>query len=186
MLLRCQKWRNHRVTPFGNPHAVAPKRPQLSGQAVSMAFVKAGLAQSVHAGLEMFLRSEASRTARQFPDYPPALALSHQPFLLVSTYPVEEAGFDKINGLVNRSRTARESLLARCDNALQGNVVRSLIRPPRRWILPNRPMSARAGRRKPATQGETPDQVARINDDDPARSRALRFHLLSGPFRGGD
>jgi hypothetical protein len=66
---------HHRVTPFGHQHAVAPNHPLPSGQAASMALVEAVLAQaSVHAGLEMFLRSEASRTARQFPDFPPALS----------------------------------------------------------------------------------------------------------------
>jgi hypothetical protein len=43
--------------------------------------------------------------------------LSHQPFLLVSTYPLAGAGFNKVNGLASQSRTAREPLLARCDNA---------------------------------------------------------------------
>ena len=34
------------------------------------------------------------------------MALSHQPFLLVSTYPLAEVGFNKVNGLANQSRTA--------------------------------------------------------------------------------
>ena len=41
-------------------------------------------------------------------------ALSHQPFLLFSTYPAAEACFNKINGLSKQPRTAREPLLARC------------------------------------------------------------------------
>src|SRR5271170_4431435 len=45
-------------------------------------------------------------------------ALSHQPFLLGCTYLSAEAGFNKVNGLENQLRTAREPLLARCDNAL--------------------------------------------------------------------
>ena len=44
-------------------------------------------------------------------------ALSHQPFLLVSTYLLAGVGFNKVNGLANQSMTAREPLLARCDNA---------------------------------------------------------------------
>jgi hypothetical protein len=43
--------------------------------------------------------------------------MSHQPFLLVSTY-FHGPGFNKVNGLANQSRTAREPLLARCDNAM--------------------------------------------------------------------
>jgi hypothetical protein len=46
-----------------------------------------------------------------------ALALSHEPFLLVCTYHLARAGFNKVNGLANQSRRAREPLLARCDNA---------------------------------------------------------------------
>jgi hypothetical protein len=44
-------------------------------------------------------------------------ALSHQPFLLGCTYLLAEVGFNKVNGLENQLRTAREPLLARCDNA---------------------------------------------------------------------
>jgi hypothetical protein len=42
-------------------------------------------------------------------------ALSHQPFLLGCTHLLAEVGFNKVNGLENQSRTAREPLLARCD-----------------------------------------------------------------------
>jgi hypothetical protein len=31
-------------------------------------------------------------------------ALSHQPFLLVSTYPLAEVGFNRVNGLANQSK----------------------------------------------------------------------------------
>ena len=44
-------------------------------------------------------------------------ALSHQPFLLISTYHFARAGLNKINGLGIRSRTASAPILARCDNA---------------------------------------------------------------------
>ena len=44
-------------------------------------------------------------------------ALSHQPFLLISTYHFARAGLNKINGLGIRSRTANAPILARCDNA---------------------------------------------------------------------
>jgi hypothetical protein len=53
----------------------------------------------------------ARRTARL------AGALSHQPFLLISTYRFAGAGFNKVNGLGIRSRTASAPILARCDNA---------------------------------------------------------------------
>jgi hypothetical protein len=54
----------------------------------------------------------ARRTARL------AGALSHQPFLLISTYRFAGAGFNKVNWLGVRSRTASAPILARCDNAL--------------------------------------------------------------------
>ena len=44
-------------------------------------------------------------------------ALSHQPFLLVSTYPLAQVVFNKVNGLANQSRKVRGPLLARRDNA---------------------------------------------------------------------
>jgi autotransporter-associated beta strand protein len=44
-------------------------------------------------------------------------ALSHQPFLLISTYRFARAGLNKINGLGIRSKTASAPILARCDNA---------------------------------------------------------------------
>src|ERR1700722_14465069 len=47
-------------------------------------------------------------------------ALSHQPFLLISTYRFAGTGFNKVNGLGIRSRTASAPILARCDNACQG------------------------------------------------------------------
>jgi hypothetical protein len=47
-------------------------------------------------------------------------ALSHQSLLLVSTYPLAGAWFNKINYLTNISMTAREPLLARRDNARCG------------------------------------------------------------------
>jgi hypothetical protein len=43
--------------------------------------------------------------------------LSHQPFLLISTYRFARAGLNKINGLGIRSKTASAPILARCDNA---------------------------------------------------------------------
>jgi hypothetical protein len=43
--------------------------------------------------------------------------LSHQPFLLISTYRFAGVGFNKVNGLGIRSRTASAPILARCDNA---------------------------------------------------------------------
>ena len=46
-----------------------------------------------------------------------AKALSHQPLLLVSTYPLAGFWSNKINYLTNISMTAREPLLARRDNA---------------------------------------------------------------------
>jgi len=45
------------------------------------------------------------------------MVLSHEPFLLVCTYHLARAGFNKVNGLANQSRRAREPLLARCGNA---------------------------------------------------------------------
>ena len=62
-----------RRAPQGHPirhhQAVTPTRPS---EAASMAFVWAALVQAiVHAGLEMFSQSDASRTARQFQDYTP-------------------------------------------------------------------------------------------------------------------
>ena len=45
------------------------------------------------------------------------VALSHQPFLLISTYRFAGAGFNKVNWLGVRSRTASAPILARCDNA---------------------------------------------------------------------
>ena len=42
-------------------------------------------------------------------------ALSHQSFLLGCTYLLAEVGFNKVNGLENQLRRAREPLLARCD-----------------------------------------------------------------------
>jgi hypothetical protein len=44
-------------------------------------------------------------------------SLSHEPFLLVCTYHLARAGFNRVNWLANQSRRAREPLLARCDNA---------------------------------------------------------------------
>jgi hypothetical protein len=48
----------------------------------------------------------------------PSSTPSHQPFLLGCTYLLAEAGSNKVNGLENQLRTAREPLLARCDNAV--------------------------------------------------------------------
>ena len=45
------------------------------------------------------------------------VALSHQPFLLIITYRFAGAGFNKVNWLGVRSRTASAPILARCDNA---------------------------------------------------------------------
>ena len=42
-------------------------------------------------------------------------ALSHLAFLLVSTYPFAGTRFNKVNGLANPSRTAKQPLLARRD-----------------------------------------------------------------------
>ena len=44
-------------------------------------------------------------------------ALSHQPFLLLITWPFVRPGFNKFNGLANRQCPARDPFLARCDNA---------------------------------------------------------------------
>jgi hypothetical protein len=46
-----------------------------------------------------------------------ARALSHESFLLVCTYHLAGAGFNKVNGLAKQSRRGREPLLARRDNA---------------------------------------------------------------------
>jgi transposase-like protein len=43
--------------------------------------------------------------------------LSHQPFLLVNTYPLAKTASNKVNELANPSRPAREPLLARFDKA---------------------------------------------------------------------
>jgi len=48
------------------------------------------------------------------------VALSHRPFLLVSTYLLPGVGFNKVNGLVNEPRAATKPLLARCDNTVSG------------------------------------------------------------------
>jgi hypothetical protein len=42
-------------------------------------------------------------------------ALSHQPFLLLITWPFVRPGFNKFNGLANRQCAARDPFLARCD-----------------------------------------------------------------------
>ncbi len=55
-------------------------------------------------------------------------ALSHRPFLLVGTYPLARAGFDKVNGLANQSTTAREPILARRNNDVDINVERQRAR----------------------------------------------------------
>jgi hypothetical protein len=44
-------------------------------------------------------------------------ALSHQPFLLLTTCLTARLGFNKFNGLARRQGAATEPLLARCDNA---------------------------------------------------------------------
>jgi hypothetical protein len=52
------------------------RRPRRSGQPGPMALARAALVQaSVHADLERFLRSAASRTSRRFPGFPPAPSL---------------------------------------------------------------------------------------------------------------
>jgi hypothetical protein len=71
----------HQVTPFRSPR-VALSAPELSGQAVSMALVWVVLAKRAFTLVLMFLRSEASRTARQFPDYPRALSFQIDDCLL--------------------------------------------------------------------------------------------------------
>jgi len=43
--------------------------------------------------------------------------LSHQPFLLFTTWPVVRPGIHKFNGLASRQDAARDPFLARCDNA---------------------------------------------------------------------
>jgi hypothetical protein len=45
-----------------------------------------------------------------------ALALSHEPFLLVVTHLYADTGFNDSNTLTDRSRAVRSPLLARCDN----------------------------------------------------------------------
>ena len=45
-------------------------------------------------------------------------AVSHQPFLLLTTWLPIELGFNKFNALAPRQQAAREPFLARCDNAL--------------------------------------------------------------------
>jgi hypothetical protein len=42
-------------------------------------------------------------------------ALSHQPFLLLTTCLTARFGFNKFNGLARRQGAAREPLLARCE-----------------------------------------------------------------------
>jgi hypothetical protein len=49
-------------------------------------------------------------------------ALSHRPFLLVSTYRLPGVGFNEVNGLVNEPMAAAKPLLARCDNAFAPDV----------------------------------------------------------------
>ena len=44
-------------------------------------------------------------------------ALSHQPFLLLTTWLPVELGFNKFNASARRQQAAREPFLARCDNA---------------------------------------------------------------------
>ena len=53
----------------------------------------------------------------------PDRALSHQPFLLISTYRFAGAGFNKVNGLGIRSSTVSAPILARCDNASGGHTI---------------------------------------------------------------
>ncbi len=48
---------------------------------------------------------------------PLSLWVTASRFILGSTYPFAGANFSKVNGLANPLRTAREPLLARCDNA---------------------------------------------------------------------
>jgi len=48
----------------------------------------------------------------------PGEALSHQPFLLLTTCLSVSFGFNKFNGLASRQGATREALLAGCDNAL--------------------------------------------------------------------
>jgi hypothetical protein len=48
----------------------------------------------------------------------PDAALSHQPFLLVTTYLTVRLGFNKVNGLASRQCAERDPLVAGCDNAL--------------------------------------------------------------------
>src|ERR1700733_7370004 len=47
-------------------------------------------------------------------------ALSHRPFLLLTTCLAARLGFNKFNGLASRRNAAREPLLARSDNAAGG------------------------------------------------------------------
>jgi hypothetical protein len=70
---------DHSVCDVRDPAAVekgfTSKRHRFSGQAVPRGVIGAALGQvSVHAGLETFLESEASRTAQQFPGFPLALS----------------------------------------------------------------------------------------------------------------
>ena len=55
-------------------------------------------------------------------------ALSHRPFLLVGTYPLARAGFDKVNGLTNQSKTASEPIFAGRNNDTDINVKRRRAR----------------------------------------------------------
>ena len=47
-----------------------------------------------------------------------ARALSHQPILLLTTWPFVRPGINKFNGLASRQNAASDPFLARCDNAI--------------------------------------------------------------------
>jgi hypothetical protein len=57
------------------------------------------------------------------------LALSHQPFLLPTTWLTAGLGINKFNTLESRQDPAREAFLARCDNAVLKNFERPVARP---------------------------------------------------------
>ena len=76
-----------------------------------------------------YRKREIIQGANDAKTYARPMALSHQPFLLLTTCPTARLGFNKFNGLASRQNAAREPLLARCPlNEPVAKIARALKR----------------------------------------------------------